>query len=755
MRNIRALGWLLLSIALAVSAGAEAPPSIRDYRLLKLGAVTADVSKAPLYGKIEFSFNLEGFYENAFDPDQIDVNAHMRGPDGKTIAIPGFYYQDYARALVDGREVLTPKGDAGWRVRFSPARLGQYSVTITARDRTGEQVESKPTLFECIGSDNPGFIRRSLSDNRYFVFDNGQPYVPIGANVCWASQRATFDYDDWLRRYGEAGCSYFRVWLGPDWTTFALEHTGDPHYYGLGKFDLARAWRLDYVLDLAAQNGLYAMLCLDSFNELRKESDANYPHWEKTPHSVANGGPLREPREFWTDPKMLRLYRNKLRYLVARYAWNTHVMSWEFWNEVDCISPTAYALNEMARWHEQMSDYLRGIDPWKHLQTTSFGNSAGEPDVDGLKQLDYTQTHNYGSPDMARALVDFEKRRDIYGKPHYVGEFGTGEAGAAGVLDPHGIMLHSGLWSTICSGSAGPAMMWYWYDYIHPRNLYYHFAAISNYVKGIDFPREDFKRIEDAEFVFAGQPADSPYQDAALTGPTSWKPSTANRPTSVTVGREGTLSIRGEIAGILHGLSNHPTLHNPLTFELALPHPTNLRIRVSGVSGYGGAHLTADLDGKRALDKDMPDTNTQGKHDTLRQYDGEYAVAVPEGAHVLKVENIGVDWMLLSYALDRAERASARDLELFGMRGKNSSLLWIRNSRHTWYNVNALKREPDPLPPTKLRIASWPSGKYKVSLWDTYKGEVTDSWTISVRAQGLALDLPAFQKDIALKVKRL
>lgn len=744
----------MLITSVVVSISAQTQPAISDYRPLKLGEVTADVSKVPRYGKIEFSFSLQGFYENAFDPDQIDVTARVRGPDSKTIEIPGFYYQSYKRALIDNSESLTPQGAPGWRVRFSPMLLGQYSITITARDQMGAKVESKPTTFECVASDDPGFIRRSLSDSRYFAFDNGRPYVPIGANVCWAGRRGTFDYDDWLRRYGEAGCNYFRLWLGPSWTTFAFERRAAVGGSGLGKFDLANAWRLDYVLDLARRNGLHAMLCLDSHVELREDDQ-----WKHTPHNISNGGPLKEPVEFWTNPTMLRLYRNKIRYLVARYAWSAHVMSWEFWNEVDAISPAAYQTDKIMRWHEQMSDYLRKLDPWKHLQTTSLGKPAGEPSLDGLDQMDFTQTHHYDAPDIARALADDQKRREMYKKPHYVGESGLSAVGNAGVsasgLDPDGIALHSSLWSAICSGSAGGPMFWYWDNYIHPKNLYTHFSSISKFIKGVDFPRENFRRICDAEFTIAGKDSVPGYRDVVLTGPVSWKPSTANKPTTVIVSKEDSVKVQGEVSGILHGVKNHLPLHNPLTFQFLLPHPSKLRVYVSRVSEFGGAHLIAELDGKLVLDKDMPYANPQGKFETVRQYNGEYVVDIPEGAHSVKIENTGLDWVLVKYVLDRAERPSARDPELFGLRGKTTSLLWIRNSQRTWHNVYMLKREPDSVPPTTLRIASWPSGTYKVSLWDTYAGEIKDNWTVKVGTQGLVLDLPAIQKDIALKVKRL
>lgn len=738
---------LILSLTTTVNA-ADIPtvPPISDNRPLQVGKVTPDRVQVPRYGKVEFTLDLQGTYDDAFDPQEIEVDGRFRSPDGKSITVPGFYFQDYTHELKDGRELMTPQGAPGWRIRFSPSQIGKYSLSVTAKDSTGKSVTSKPVEFECISSDDPGFVRISKSDKRYFAFDNDRQHIPIGANVCWAGARGLFDYEDWLPKYEQSGCNYLRAWLGPGWVTFALERTA------IGRFDLANAWRLDQVIDMASKRGMYVMLCLDSYNELRKTPEGAYPYWDETPHNAANGGPLKEPREFWTDPTMLRLYRNKLRYLVARWGWNTHVLSWEFWNEVDIISPTAYIPDEVTRWHADMSDYLRGIDPWKHLQTTSFAGSDGKPEIDRLSQMDYVMTHNYGSRDIAANLTQNHRKKEVYGKPHYVGEFGTDAGGGDGV-EPEAIALHNGIWSTLMSGCAGSAMLWWWDNRIDPGNLYFHFAALSGFIKGVDFPKESFTRIENASFTSLG-PDKPSYADLIISGPASWEPSIANRPTTVRVGDES-VANDDQVAGILHGNVNHPKLHNPVTFETNLPHATRLQIRVSGVSGYGGAHLIAELDGLRVLDKDMPDPGDDPKRETMRKYDGAYTVQIPAGEHKLVVENIGTDWLLVTYVMEKAELRKSSDLRLFGLRGKRTSLLWVQNSQNTWYRVCTLMRSPEPQPPGRLTIPGWPTGRYRIRFWDTYKGSETDKQELTVGPAGLELELPVIQKDIALRIEKV
>ena len=63
---------------------------------------------------------------------------------------------------------------------------------------------------------------------------------------------------------------------------------------------------------------------------------------------------------------------------------------------------SGYDSAAVAAWHQEMGQYLRAVDPWAHLITTSYANTDGDPAVDGLREMDYVQSHNYGSHDMAQ-----------------------------------------------------------------------------------------------------------------------------------------------------------------------------------------------------------------------------------------------------------------------------------------------------------------------------------------------------------------
>lgn len=70
----------------------------------------------------------------------------------------------------------------------------------------------------------------SQTNHRYFEFSNGDPYFPIGENICWGSMQnvtsffqkkkkillnrilsqATYDYDNWFPKLAANGGCYSR-----------------------------------------------------------------------------------------------------------------------------------------------------------------------------------------------------------------------------------------------------------------------------------------------------------------------------------------------------------------------------------------------------------------------------------------------------------------------------------------------------------------------------------------------------------------
>jgi hypothetical protein len=67
---------------------------------------------------------------NPFDPYMITVDATITSPSGKTLAVPGFWFQAYYRAPSGPPEQLTKISVPFWCVRFTPSEIGNHTISV-------------------------------------------------------------------------------------------------------------------------------------------------------------------------------------------------------------------------------------------------------------------------------------------------------------------------------------------------------------------------------------------------------------------------------------------------------------------------------------------------------------------------------------------------------------------------------------------------------------------------------------------------
>ena len=659
-------------------------------------------------------------YGNLYDPEQCDIVGVFGTPSEQHVEVPGFFYAPLLRSRADdGREVLTADGNGVFKIRFAWPEVGSYSYEVLVRSPAGER-SLWAGSFDVASSGEKGFVRRS-SAPLYFRFDSGDSYFAIGENMCWPTYGGTYDYDLWLGNLTAHGGNHIRLWLVNEWNDLGLEHLpltfGDPD--GLGRYDQDASWRIDYILDLSRQLGTEVMMCIDSFNTV--DSVGIYGEWDRSPYNTVNGGPCANPRDFFTDADAKRLFKQRLRYFVSRWGYQTSVLSWEFWNEVD-IS-TCYCSSNVTAWHAEMGDYLRSTDPWQHLITTSFANTPGDAAVDSLPQMDYVQSHSYGAHDLAGTVEAYSRQKtQAYGKPHYFGEFGNHWLSDELANDPTGIHFHNGLWSAMLSRSAGTAMLWWWDIYIEPRHLYDQFPPVAAFASDVDWVAEnyDYATIVDVSYVPSAGPTQ--VRDMSIDPPAeAWSDAACNEPHTYTVGNDGTVGNLDILSRVQHGLVNHPTWHNPATFAVNYPVAGRFEVWVWGVSGWGGAGLTIRLDGAQKLTADFADI-LPDDHETMQQYDGAYGIDVPAGAHTIVVENPGIDWFYVSYRL--TNYVTAPNLRVLGLSNATSGLLWVQNKENTWWNYrNGIA--PTPADASRITLGGLTPGTYAIEQWNTYTGAVT------------------------------
>ncbi|MDR3710051.1 MAG: DUF5060 domain-containing protein [Capsulimonadaceae bacterium] len=723
-----------------------------------------NTTAVPQYGLFELTLDLSGTYANPFDPDQIDAGADFTSPDGRVIHVNAFYYQAYTRALNDrGAEVLTESGAPAWKIRFAADKPGVWRYAVTAKDPSGETTLPVST-FRVAASDNPGFVRVSKRNPAAFAFDGEKPLFTVGEDMCWGGRDETFSYDKWMPKLHAAGGNWVRIWSWPHHYGLEWADTGQFHgkgFRGLGAYNLANAWRLDTIFDTARANGIYCLLALGYQGEfgVREDYFKGNALWAINPYNKANGGPCEKPEDFWTDPLAQKYYERRLRYIGARYGWRTEIQSWELWNEVDAPAP----------WVRTMAQALKGAgpfaghpaDPFGRLVTTTYGND----EVWKIPEIDWSQTHIYGSgdvPDLTPAIAADAWAHQKYGKPHQTSEFGIDWHKADAPYDKDGkaVDFHNGLWSSAMSGNAGTAMLWWWDSYVDPQNLYGQFTAISRFAAKIPWTSGPWTPIKTDPATIAVKT--ETFTDLTLPAQSPWGKAPATeyqidpaRPDS-----------KKTYPGFLFS-PGKPDLRSPLRFIADYPVAGKFVVHVYQVSQSSQLRLL--VDGKEAatfaLDANPPkDPAVTPEYKTTEFnsvysiyqaiFDRDYAIDVPAGKHVIDLEVVKGDWLSVSYyKLTNYRGSHYANIRVLGIARNRTALLWVQNTNSNWKNVY----DGTPIPAihnARTAIHDLPSGNYSIEFVDTLTGATTGKAAAhATEEDGLPLAIPDLATDIAVRIK--
>ena len=517
---IYVLGWSLLCLAQPRITGFSAPK-------------TADV-----YGLYEIKFQL-GAYDNPYDPEVIDVYADFTGPNGRTRRVIGFYCEGYSFSKDKNCEVAARNRDGdNWRIRFTPDAVGRWTYVIHAIDKKGETVFSTQKgdalTFDCQQKDAEGFI--TVANTRYMkreVIKKGKrqtrSFFPIGPNIAWYS---VDDYGLFKKPYGiydykryidllSGKANYMRIWLNryQFLSLYGPEHAGTvdgkPQMYFDNTMNQKDSAELDFIVQYAKENGINIMPCIFNYRNFMhkagtgngsKERPTMPSDWVNNPYNKVLG--LQSKYDFFTDARAIRIQKNLIRYIVARWGYATNILCWELWNEVanmaDGEALSQQTQRNIVQWHNQMTDYIRSLDPYQHPISTSLGSGK---DINTLyhafESMDFIQEHNYQNIQKAASKEQFThvlyreavRGRESYpDKPFFMGEFGFGQGDSKpsyDVKDPKGVDLHNSLWSSAFSGAMGPASFWYW-EKLDKNNWYDRFKPLLTFFDNLPVLSDSF-----------------------------------------------------------------------------------------------------------------------------------------------------------------------------------------------------------------------------------------------------------------------
>lgn len=467
---------------------------------------------------------------NPFLEWQFDVKAIFTNTATNTrIEKDGFYYNAFDRdtSAHDFRawKWIRKKTPVYTRIRFSPPETGEWicEVSLTTKDTS---VSYTKLTFDVADSDNKGFVY--LGESRRFFKLGDQTFFPSGQNIiaprcefCYANPNGEFPseagkpaeqafeswmdtativksflmYQGYMKSLAENGGDYFREILMPQSQDIEWEKLGN--YYTRQN----RAWELDEQLFLAEQLGLKIQLNLQFQVPLEKAIDRKKWNWTqdlqdkkwKSPENPCSSPYNREipstlnrdSDTFFSDQTAKKFYKQKLRYIIARWGYSTSIAMWGMASEIEtpctngpiCVS-----------WLEEMGKYLKEDLKINQLLTASLLGVFHDPenyekpilrspyyDNIPLNWYAVTSAKYQGVPRIT------EEMKAEYDRPFFYGEIGNSDLFGCDLYYYEWIR---DAWMTAFSGTAGVGLNW---DYHFVDSLRKHLGHIKEFTKDIDF----------------------------------------------------------------------------------------------------------------------------------------------------------------------------------------------------------------------------------------------------------------------------
>jgi len=714
---------------------------------LRISNIYVNRRQVALYEKFEITFDLDGNWDNPFDPVQVKVDAEFTSPDGDVLVVPGFFYQQYTRILKDGEDLYKPTGKPVWKVRFVPTETGQYTYQIKVTNE-GQTIASKEDKLICTADTaNHGFVRVSKNNPLYFEYDDGTPFFAL-ANCKWWDNIG--DIETFYAEFARAGGNMTRNFVS------RIGELVDPPVSrpdrGFGKIDLDRAWRHDQMLELCEKLGICQQLAIANGTYFLKW-DKN--RWRMCVYNKFQGGFLDsqsgQAKEYLTNKLARENFKGTLRYFVARWGYSTAVFSWNLWNEIDLIPEYDKLRNEAREWHREMAQYLKQIDWAEHVIHTNFKTINGDSHLDALPEMDIVSVNTYTSMNFAPVAELWIKRHiSAYQKPVMFSEFGIGHSyGEEGYAphDPDRIMAHNGMWSTTMSGSAGTGMAFGW-NWLTNRKYYTYVAALAKYVDGIPFCKRNWQPVVVESLRFSDANRASYYADVFVEGwhmnyrfPPGWKQY-----------EEFQIDPNGHVNNhdFMSGFLGPPLGKNKIDLKMDYPEAGEFVIFIPEIflrnDNPGLPQLTASLDGKVMVQQEL--TTEQENARNLYQH---YSFSVPKGPHTITVENTGGGFFPVGYELRNFMRREGPNLEVRGQQTDDIIMLWLKNPKLTWL-YSRMGFEPQEQPAGELVLANIPEGIWIAEWLDTMENRWIKHSVEESREGLLTIETPPVRRSIAVKL---
>ncbi len=317
----------------------------------------------------------------------VDARVTFTSPSNRSIVVGGFYFSANL-----------------WKVRFVPDETGQWTWTSTVSGKNGSS--QRTGSFTCIASNEKGFIRKHPTNPFRWIHEaDSTLFNGIGFGDCMSSDTMRSIYGDWgfdggirmpashgeapawsasfetyLTAYGEvAGMNLIRISDGN--CAFSIKKLIDPNG---NQYSEVFSKRADTICMAFRKHGFRIFYDIGGWN----------------PPFIQNS----------SDTGKMNAVKRWLKYCVDR--WGAYVDFWELMNEKSGVDN---------QWYTIAANYIRSIDPYHHLISTSYEQPA-HPAIDIISPHWYgTEAATASDLETANRIKNFKQ----YNKPIMYGEQGN------------------------------------------------------------------------------------------------------------------------------------------------------------------------------------------------------------------------------------------------------------------------------------------------------------------------------------------
>lgn len=655
----------------------------------------------------------------------------------------------FARALF--AEVATPSGTiripaffAGrnrWEVRVRGDRAGAYTlqriVEVTADSEQEIPVTFRSRTTRTLRRTGARLaVTRDAQDPERFAYLDGTHYTPIGANLAWAAGPRVRWHLQSFKQFAAHDLNWTRIWMchwggtNLDWLPEDMGRSPEP-----GSLDLRVARHWDRILDGAEKRSVYVQVVLQHHGQYTTGANSN---WAINPWNVAQpGGFLARPADFFTDPRAIALTRQKYRYIVARWSHSPAVLAWELFNEVHWTNGYVDDEPAVAAWHADMARYIRSIDPYRHLVTTSL-DDLGSPIY---AEMDYFQPHLYAI-NMLTGVREYERPFGTFDRPVFYGEIGDDKLRVSGAEKAGGSQLIPQVWASLMGPGPIPGQSWLGETFLRTRRVG-ELGAVARYLHETGLAARPGLQ----SFVPGVESTDT--LPLRVTPGYDWA---RHRPATAELALDGRddLSLN-RIPGILVGSPGSVADGYLASFEWVLDVPRRTQVVLSVAdAGARGAELLVQVDGSTVASHHWP--ALPGAPATGHQPEGipprpaNLTFPLEPGLRRLRLSNTGgADWVQLD---EIAFDLRVPVLAAAGKRDDAFIALWVWNKQ----GVHAL--EPATAASATLVLADVVAGRWRITWWDADRGVPGKPVLVDHPGGALQFATPAIERHAAVVLTR-